>query len=85
MVGHTHEDIDGLFGVLSGRMAHSHAFTRREMEELFNESQQTASKPQQHGGAARDGLGIDNFFFPSDKFDTRFTDSIPNYRELFEV
>ena len=25
MVGHTHNDIDGLFGMLSSRMAHSHA------------------------------------------------------------
>ena len=35
MVGHTHEDIDGLFGVLSHKLENRHAFTPKEMANLL--------------------------------------------------
>lgn len=58
MVGHTHKDIDGLFDMLSGKMAHSHALPDVRWRSCFNQSQQTVSKPQQQGGAARDYVKV---------------------------
>ena len=41
MVGHTHEDIDGLFGVLAHKLQNQNAFTTNDMNALFAQ----ASKP----------------------------------------
>lgn len=83
MVGHTHEDIDGLFGVLSSKLNNAHAYMPTEMDSLFNEAQQAASRPQP--GQSRGGIGVENGFFPTDKFDSRLTESLPDFRALFEV
>lgn len=83
MVGHTHEDIDGLFGVLSRKLCNAHAYTRQEMDHLFNEAQRSASGPQSR--LSRSGVGIDNHFFPTDAYDSRLTASVADFRALFEV
>lgn len=84
MVGHTHEDIDGLFGVLSHKLENRHAFTPREMANLLLEAQRSASRVDLRGDD-RSGTGIDHGHLPTDGFDSRITDCVPNWMKFFEV
>lgn len=83
MVGHTHEDIDGLFGVLSSKLQDRTAYTPDEMSQLFLEGQRNAWKSE--GGTSRTGLGIINGFLQTDTFDSRLTESLSDFQALFEV
>ncbi|KAL3133949.1 hypothetical protein ABBQ32_008396 [Trebouxia sp. C0010 RCD-2024] len=64
-VGHTHEDIDGLFGLLVVKTVNENAFTPLEMNALFALANKAASRPQERG--TRAGVGIDHGFLPTDK------------------
>ena len=61
-VGHTHEDIDGLFGVLSSKLRNQNAFTTKDMNALFGEAGKSASQNKDR----RSGVGIDKGYLPSD-------------------
>ena len=84
MVGHTHEDIDGLFGVLSHKLQNRHAFTPKEMADLLLEAQRAASKVDLRGDD-RSGTGIDHGHLPTDGFDSRIVDCVPNWQKFFQV
>ena len=83
MVGHTHEDIDGLFGVLSHKLAHQNAFTPAAMESLFLQSQTDVGKL--NNATSREGGGIDNAFLPTDVYGSRHTDSVPDFHSFMQV
>ena len=83
MVGHTHEDIDGLFGVLSHKLANCNALTPATMESLFLESKNTVAKV--NGAKSRSAGGIENGFLPTDVFGSRHTDCVPDFHAFMEV
>ena len=82
MVGHTHEDIDGLFGVLSHKLGN--AFTPHEMASLLLEAQRSAARIDLPG-EDRSGTGIDHGHLPTDGFDSRITKCVPNWMKFFVV
>ncbi|KAL0019642.1 hypothetical protein WJX77_008066 [Trebouxia sp. C0004] len=57
MVGHTHEDIAGLFGVLS-KLVNQNAFTTTAMEDLLAQAGRSASSVRER--EPRSGVGNDN-------------------------
>lgn len=81
MVGHTHEDIDGLFGVLAHKLQNQNAFTTTDMNDLFAQAGKSASND--HGGRA--GVGIDNGFLPGDGEASRLWRCIADWRLWLEV
>ena len=83
MVGHTHEDIDGLFGVLPHKLGDRNAFTPNEMASLL-EAQRSAARVDLRG-EDRSGTGIDHGHLPTDGFDSRITECVPNWMRFFEV
>lgn len=83
MVGHTHEDIDGLFGVLSHKLANCNAVTPAAMERLFLESKNAVTKL--NNPTSRAGGGVDNGFLPDDVFGSRQTDCVPDFHAFMEV
>ena len=68
-MGHTHEDIDGLFGILAVKTVNQNAYTPLEMNALFALSGKAASRPQERGSRA--GVGIDHGFLPTDREESR--------------
>ena len=80
-VGHTHEDIDGLFGVLSTKLSKTDVFTPHEMIDLFLGAQRDAAAYQ--SASSREGLGRLNGHLPNDEFDSKITTSVPDWREFF--
>jgi len=80
--GHTHEDIDGLFGILASKLMVSNAFTPATMNSLFHETSSSASKKVQNKTT---GLGIDIGFLPSDQALTRLTYAVPDWTVFFKV
>ena len=83
MVGHTHEDIDGLFGVLSHKLANCNAITPPAMQRLFLESKNSVTKL--NNATSRAGGGIDNGFLPEDVLGSRQTDCVPDFHAFMEV
>ena len=83
MVGHTHEDIDGLFGVLSHKLANCNALTPAAMESLFLESKNAVTKL--NTATSRATGGVDNGFLPHNVFGTRQTDCVPDFHAFMEV
>lgn len=81
MVGHTHEDIDGLFGVLSSKLRNQNAFTTLDMNALFAEAGKSASQSKDR----RSGLGIDNGYLPSDTDESRLWRCIADWRLFLQV
>ena len=80
-VGHTHEDIDGLFEVLSTKISKRDIFTPQEMIDAFLGSQRAVSAYQ--APSSRSGLGVVNGHLPTDEFDSRITTSVPDWRAFF--
>ena len=81
MVGHTHEDIDGLLGVLAHKLQNQNAFTTTDMNSLFAQAGKSASNDL--GGRA--GVGIDNGFTASDGQESRHWRCIADWRQWLEV
>ena len=83
MVGHTHEDIDGLFGVLSHKLKNMNAWTTLDMNALFATAGKAASTVQERG--SRSGVGIDNGFLPGDSDESRHWSVIADWRRWLQV
>lgn len=83
MVGHTHEDIDGLFGILSRKLENANAFTPQDMNALFEIAGRSASTVQERG--KRSGVGIDNGFLPGDIEESRLWKVIADWRSWLQV
>ena len=83
MVGHTHEDIDGLFGVLAHKLENMNAFTPEAMNALFATAGKSASSVQEHG--SRSGVGIDHGFLPGDFEQSRHWNVIADWRLWLQV
>ena len=81
MVGHTHEDIDGLFGVLAHKLQNQNAFTTNDMNALFAQAGKSASDAM--GGRA--GVGIGNGFLPADGQESRLWRCIADWRLWIQV
>ena len=71
MVGHTHEDIDGLFGILASKLMNLCAYTTQEMNALFSIAGRSASTIPQRGQGCKSSVGIDNGFLPDDTEESR--------------
>ena len=82
-VGHTHEDIDGLFGLLAVKTVNQNAFTPLEMNALFALAGKAASRPQERGSRA--GVGIDHGFLPTDKEESRHWNVLADWRLWLRV
>lgn len=82
MVGHTHEDIDGLFGVLAHKLQNQNAFTTQDMNALFAQAGKSASDSI---WGVRAGVGIDNGFLPDDSQESRLWTCIADWRAWMQV
>ena len=83
MVGHTHEDIDGLFGLLASKLKNLNAFTTFDMNALFALAGKSATNVQERG--SRSGVGIDNCFLPRDLHKSRHWNVIADWRSWLQV
>lgn len=81
MVGHTHEDIDGLFGVLANKLINQNAFTTLDMNDLFAQAGKAAS----NDGGGRAGTGVVHGFLPSDGHESRLWRCIADWRLWMQV
>ena len=82
MVGHTHEDIDGLFGVLAHKLQDQNAFTTQDMNALFAQAGKSTSDPI---WGVRAGVGIDNSFLPDDSQESRLWTCTADWRAWMQV
>lgn len=78
MVGHTHEDIDGLFGLMASKLKNMNAFTPSDMNAIFALAGKSASTVQEQG--SRSGVGIDNGFLPGDGAESRHWNVLADWR-----
>ena len=83
MVGHTHEDIDGLFGVFAAKLYNLNAYTTLDMNALFAQAGTSASSVQEQGH--RSGVGIDHGFFPGDTEESCHWNVIADWRRWLQV
>ena len=81
MVGHTHEDIDGLFGILANKLQNQNAFTPNDMNALFAQAGKSASNDM--GGRA--SVGIVHSFLPNDGHESRLWRCIADWRLWMQV
>ena len=82
-MGHTHEDIDGLFGILSRKLENANAFTPDDMNALIEMASRSASTVQERG--KRFGVGFDNGFLPGDTEESRHWKVVADWRSWLRV
>ena len=81
--GHTHIDVDGVFGILSQKLQRQDAWTLDEMMSLFEES--AAAHADKTKKMAEAGKGDDRMADSIAKATALYLESVPDFKALYNM